>query len=234
MSLDRVRLKIEILEELGLKADDRLESLTAETHRLEGAAKAFDTGRQKIETDVFARFKRDIDEGKVPQDPNEAVDRYLRTCIHYFQHLATQANAQIPVMKGRVQEATASVTRFKEQQNEEKLKIVAAESALAAGTVRKNEDGELEVVPQEGRPAPRPVGVHPGPSLKALRLAEEQAEAAVEPPVEPPVEVPVEPAAEAPPEPATDDAEPQDASPVAPEMFQAGSTRGRRRRVQNA
>lgn len=232
MSLDRVQLKIDILEELGLGADDRVEALTAETHRLEGAAKAFDTGREKIEKDVFARFKRDIDEGKVPQDPYEAVDRYLRTCIHYLLHLSTHTKAQIPVMKGRVQEATDTVSRYKALQNEEKLKVSAAQAALAAGTVKTNEEGDLEVVPQEGRPSPRPVGVHPGPSLKVLRLAEEQALAAQEPTEaqQEPVEAGApEQAAEEPQEPA------QMASPAEEEPDrEVGSMRGRRRRVKDS
>lgn len=230
MSLDRVRLKIELLEEMGLKADDRVEALTSELHRMEGMARAFALGREKIEKDVFARFKKDIDEGKVPQDPFEAVNRYLQTCIHYLKHLQDHTNAQVPVMGGRVQEATEHVGRLKKSQEEEQAKVTAAEAAQAAGTVRTNEEGELEVVPQEGRPAPRPVGVHPGPSLKAQRLAEEQALGAQEAAQEDGVgqdeaAAPEEP--EPPPEAAQ---EPQEAPPVPPEEpLRMSSYRGKRR-----
>lgn len=174
MGTDKSELKIALLEDMGLKADDRVEALTAELRRGEGGAAAFEIGAKKIESDVYARFKRDIDEGTLPKDPNEAVDKYLKTCVHYLNHLAAAAKANIPIMTGKMQEATAAVDRLKAEQNEEKLKFQAVKSAQAEGEVQTNEQGEAEAAPAEGRrPVRRPSGVRPAPSLKHQRQAQE-------------------------------------------------------------
>lgn len=176
--------KVAWLQEQGVQADDRVEALTAELHRIEGMVKAFELGAQKIETEVFARFKRDIDEKRVPDDPNESASRYIQTCLHFFKHLMTQTSTQLPIQRGRVQEAQETVKRLKTLQDQEISKQAAVKAAVEAGTVKVGEGGTPEVVPSNGaRAAARPVGVHPGPSLKAQRQGQA---AEVVPPVSAP------------------------------------------------
>lgn len=170
MSVEKSELKIAVIENLGSKADDRVEALTADFHRAEGAVKAFEEGAKKIETEVYAHFKRDIDEGKVPGDPNQAADKYIKTCLHLFMHMAKVGLAKLPLHQGRIQEATENVNRLKAEQNEERLKIQAVKAAESAGHAQLNDQGDLEMAPTDSRHPPRrPAGVRPGPTLKQQR-----------------------------------------------------------------
>jgi hypothetical protein len=177
MGIEKSELKKAILTDMGIKADDRLDSLTAELHRTEGAAKALKTASEGMERDVFARLRRDLDEGKIEPEHAKQVDRYIHTCLNMLRHLAQQSGKLVPVMRGRREEAEEAVKRIKRDVDEEEAKIRAVELAEAAGTVQRGEDGEPETVSPASRgPQRRPVGVRPGGSLKAQRAAEEPPE----------------------------------------------------------
>jgi hypothetical protein len=200
MGIEKSELKKAILQDMGIKADDRLDALTAELHRTEGGAKALTTAAGGLENDVFARLRRDLDEGKIDTEAAKQVDRYLRTCVNMLQHLAKRSKVQVPVMQGRVDEAREAVHRIKKDCDAEEAKILAVRLAEAAGEVTVTEEGDREVVSSgEKGPSRRPVGVRPTGTLKAQRAAEETSEgqetpvAATAPPEPAPEVVPVSP-----------------------------------------
>jgi len=178
MGVEKAELKKAILEDMGIKADDRLDALTAELYRTEGAAKSLKTAAEGIERDVFARLRKELDEGKI--DPEEAkhADRYIHTCLNFLSHLAKKTRVQVPIMKGRMDEATYEVQRIKKEHDAEEAKIQAFRAAQAAGEIAEDGDGGHETVSPPSRgPSRRPTGVRPGGSLKAQRQAEGASEA---------------------------------------------------------
>lgn len=128
--------------------------------------------REAVERDVFARLRRELDEGKLDESGAATVDRYLRTCLNLLTHNEKHASSRIPMHQGRIDECTDTVSMLEKNAVHEQAAIDGWQAAIAAGTVAQNDDGSLE------RPAgedARPTGVHPGPSLKAEReeVAEE-------------------------------------------------------------
>jgi len=197
MGIDKAELKKAILQDMGIKADDRLDALTAELYRTEGAAGSLKTAAEVIERDVFARLRSDLEGGQLDADQAKTVDRYIRTCIHSLQHLAQQSNVQVPIMKGRLDEATEQVKRIKEEFDSEEAKIQAIRIAEAAGTIQETEEGGHEAVPSDEKgPSRRPPGVRPSGSLKDRRAAE----GALEPPESPVEDTSEAPVSEEPPE----------------------------------
>jgi outer membrane biosynthesis protein TonB len=177
MGVEKAELKKAVLEDMGVKADDRLDALTAELYRTDGGAKALKSAGEGLGRDVFARLRKELDEGKIDADQAKHVDRYINTCINFLTHLARRAAGQVPVMQGRVDEATEAVRRIKKDVDAEVAKIQAIQIAEAAGEIRATGGGGHEVVSSPSRgPQRRPVGVRPGGSLKAQRAAEGAAE----------------------------------------------------------
>lgn len=165
MTIEKSELKVAWIETQGLQADDRVEALRADFYRADGAVKAMEEASRKIEQDVFARFKKDVDAGTIPNDPAQAAHKYLMTCLHYLQHLAKNGASKLPILQGQMQEAQLLVDRLAKERDTEKAKIQALKQT--------EKEPDPEDSPAQEKSGPRPVGVHPGPSLKAQRTQPE-------------------------------------------------------------
>lgn len=169
MTAEKSELKLAWIETQGLQAEERVEALRADYHRADGAVKAMEESARKIEQDVFARFKRDLDEGTLPGDPAQATHKYLMTCLHYLQHLAKNGAANLPVLQGQMQEAQLYVDRLSKEREAERAKLKALKQA-------QEKEAEPPEAAEVGGKSPRAIGTHPGPNLKAQRTQAKEAE----------------------------------------------------------
>lgn len=183
MSIEKAELKKSILDSLAVEAVERRDALQIELRRLEGAAQALKQAREGVERDVFARLRRDVEEGKLdPEQQAQHVDRYVRTCVNYLQHLEKTVAVQLPTQQGRVDEATNVVVMLRQSSEAERQKVDAVREAVKEGVVAFGEEGGAEMVAagEAGRPAGRPLGARPAPTLKMQRAMEEVAAGQVE------------------------------------------------------
>jgi len=170
MGIEKSELKRALLGDLKGEAVERHDGLQAEVYRIEGGIKALSSLVEALQRDVFARLKRDIDEGKInPDTEAKQVDRYIQTCANFAKHLGKQLSEQLPIQKGQVKEAVAVIDMLRKSSEEEAKKIAAIEAAEAAGETTGTDAGAEEVPTDEKGPSRRPRGVRPAPPLKARR-----------------------------------------------------------------
>lgn len=177
MGIEKSELKRALLGDLKREAVERRDALQAEAYRIEGGITALTNLVKSIERDVFARLKRDIEEGKIdPETEAKQVDRYIQTCMNFAKHLGKQLSERLPLQKGQVLEATAVIKMLANSAGAEEKKIEATKAAMEAGEAHETEDGIEQVPSDEKGPSRRPVGVRPASSLKARRSASEGSE----------------------------------------------------------
>jgi len=171
MGVEKSELKAAMLGQLEREVRERWEALGIELYRIEGGLSALETLKTSIERDVYARFKRDIDEGKIDKEVvAPQVHRYLQTCVHFTQHLHKQLADQRPIQEGRIDEANNHAEILRKKREAEESKAAAVKQALQDGAVVEGADGAPEAVPSEAKgPARRPLGVRPAAPLKARR-----------------------------------------------------------------
>jgi len=175
MGVEKSEVLVALLAQLEGEVEGRVDALGIELCRMEGGIRALESLHTGIERDVFERLRRDIDEGRIDQEKVAPhVSRYLQTCLHFTKHLIKQLGEQLPIQKGRVDEATNHVAVLRKKREAEEQKKAAVLAAVAAGSVQESPDGELEEAPVDKGPSRRPAGVRPAASLKARRQEGDQ------------------------------------------------------------
>jgi hypothetical protein len=171
-------IKMGLLHEQGVKADDQLESAHRRQAAHDGAKQALRQIAKNI-SGMAALVDRDMDDGKIPLDePVKAasyvklmIDRAVNAAMSAAQH---QENLQLSV-GGEISAYQGMVDAIKKEILTEQSKAQALEQAIASGQVVVEDDSPSLADDAPGRG--RPTGVRPGGGLAAQRRAEEAAEA---------------------------------------------------------
>ena len=181
MSVLKSELKQLVTHEIGVRVEDALEASKKELAVLEGRQAAFFDGSKAVEA-LLKAVDADLNEGKYETDVAEHIKRYLVRGVNALQNLSTQAMQHRLAQTGKVQGFDHTVRLLQNIIDEEKKKaaVAAAAAPVAASS-------------GEGQGSDRPAAV-PLLSIKAQRLAEEEALKAAEAPKPP------EEPADAPPE----------------------------------
>jgi len=180
--LHKIEVKIGCLNEVGAKLDDFKEKCEKEQHMLEGAIRECTTISNYL-TKLHAFVDKDLEKGVIkgitqPLQIASYVKRYISRAVEtvstYSEMLKTQQIQQASEEKA----FTKSIEFVKKLFEQEHTKINNIQEAVAKGDavidsigdVKQNlKDEQGNVIHLKGR-SKRPVGVHPGKSLKARRL----------------------------------------------------------------
>lgn len=172
-------IKMGILHEQGVRADDQLESAHRRQAAHDGAKQALRLIAKNISA-LASIADRDMDEGKLPLDEPVKVASYVKLMIDRSANMAMSAsqhqeNLQLSV-GGEIAAYQGMVDAIKKEIFAEQSKAQALDHAIAAGQVVIESDSPS--LTDDAPARDRPTGVRPGGGLAAQRRAEEAAEAA--------------------------------------------------------
>lgn len=156
MGVEKSELKLAVLENLGCKSDDILESVERELHRAEGAIQALSLGSKAVRQ-LAQLVDDDLDKERYDIETATKVKEYLDRAGTLLDSMAQKATNQRMTGAGRVEMATQFVQFLKKEHDLEALKKKSFE-------IRDEDDDS---------PSSRPVGQRPAPSIKQQRLEEQ-------------------------------------------------------------
>lgn len=165
MSVEKSELRAAGMHEVGMRMDDLLEAAKKESIRCEGAVLALLQATKAV-ADLNAHVDRDLDEGLYDLPIATLIKKYLGRAVQATQNLGLNAANTRMTSAGAVQAYETAVTVTKKMYDGEMLKkaVVAAAEVAPITDIRS-----------------RGAGVHPAPTIKKQRLAEEQAKNTVRP-----------------------------------------------------
>lgn len=177
MSL-KSEMKMGMLHDQGVKADDLLESAVKRQAAHDGAKQALRQIAKNI-SGLAALVDKDLNEEKLPLVEPTQVASYVKLMIDRAANAAMSAahhqeNLQISV-GGEITAYQSMVDAIKKEILAEQSKTQALQQAIASGEIVVEDDS-----PSQSDDAPvrgRPTGVRPGMNIAAQRRAEEAAEA---------------------------------------------------------
>lgn len=160
--MDKSEMKAAVLHEVGVKSEDMCEAARLDAARHEGGISALLAAAKQI-AGLAAHVDRDMDEGAFaslegPLAVAGAIKKYLSRAVAVVESGMKAEDNQRLVCEGRAQAFKLMVDNMKRLHDQEVEKSKQRQ-ALA--------DGESVVG--------RPVGTHPGLSIKEQRLLEEAA-----------------------------------------------------------
>ena len=173
MSIRTAELKAMVTNELGASFEDLLEATRVETHRWEGSKRAFKQGADAV-IGLLSHIKKDADEELVEPAVAEYAQKYLMRASEALKNLRVQAEAMELKVKGKVEglQLVVDLTKKVHDQSVSHADVLKErEKAL--------ESGDEELL-QTFRGRGRPVGAHPGESIRHQRDREAAAETTVD------------------------------------------------------
>lgn len=171
-------IKMGLLHEQGVKADDQLEGAHKRQAAHDGAKQALRQLAKGI-AGLAALVDRDVDDGKLSIDEPAKVISYVKLMIDRAVNMAMssaqhQEGLQISV-GGEIVAYQGMVDAIKKEILSEQSKAQAIKEAVATGRVVF--EGDAPSMADDEADRGRPSGVRPGGGLAAQRRAEEAAEA---------------------------------------------------------
>lgn len=147
MSNFKSELRASVLNDIGSRIEDVLESAKKELAMHQGGKQALALGRQKIEAHM-SYVDKDVEAGVLDLQQASLVKKYVSQCSNILENLAIQVEVQSYQTQGKVIATEGLVKLTKTLFDQEKAKIESSTS----------------LVPEEetSRPIERQVGVHPG------------------------------------------------------------------------
>ncbi len=189
MSIEKSEVKVAAAHEIGCRLDDALEATTKDLYRLEGAVTALKQAVQIVES-IGKVVDKDMDDGRFGLEEATHIKQYLHRATLMVTNLQTNAESNRVAQTGKIQAMETAVKIAKNFKDAEDAKAQTLRTALAQA--RANGTSEER----------RPVGGHPGLTIKEQRLAEAAAQSAST--EAPPAEEPTPSVEESPaPEPST-------------------------------
>lgn len=174
MSLEKSRLKLAITEGIGRDLEKSVEEAEIEVHKFQGACSALDQVTKLIGA-KSVEVKDDLLAGKIVLDKDDpmVVAKFVvakfQELVATVHTLSENARANGISIQGKANGIRDALGHVKKMFDDEVNKLKAIEEQLKSGDIVV-EDGELT---QAGT-GPRMPGVHPGVSLKVVRMEEEK------------------------------------------------------------
>src|SRR4030042_5893882 len=173
MNIEKSKVKLLVVESIGNDVEDNVEAAQVKVHKYQGAGEGRSQA-SKIISEMSARAKDDLLNEKSILDPTDTlaaakfVVAQMQIIVSKIHELSE--NARIAAIKAEGERVGYDqvVKKVKKVFDDEVTKLKAFEAQLAEGKV-VNQEGILTHVGEGSRP----VGTHPGPTLKMRRQAEE-------------------------------------------------------------
>jgi hypothetical protein len=186
MNLEKSRLKLAITEGIGRDLEKSVEEAEIEVYRFQGACSALEQvkkliGAKSVELkDEFLADKIVLDKDDPMAIAKFVVARF-QGLVAEVHSLSENAHANGVSIQGKANGIRAALEHVKKLFDTEVNRLKAIEEQLKSGEIVV-EDGDMV---QAGT-GPRLPGVHPGLSLKTVRMEEDRATQPEEPPPPPP------------------------------------------------
>lgn len=177
MNPAKTEIKLAMLRESGKRYDEQKLQVEGQLLRLDGQVAGFKTALERIQ-DLHAVLEeeRDTELGGLDGEQQIAAAKFAKTFLNRawgcVASLKDSAEHKRAVAMGSAQTLARIVDELEKQHQAEIARLAALRAALEQGEIVM-EDGDPMYV-GEGR---APTGVHPGPTIKQRRIAEEEAEA---------------------------------------------------------
>jgi hypothetical protein len=165
MGSEKAEIKALVAHELGVGLDDMLEAVQVEAHQYRGAKEGLRQAVLALNQYHKDHIDKDIDEGKLSLEEATQIRRYLERDVGILENLAVRAEVSQLQAEGKsagVRLAVQNVKKYHDRENGLVLSMRAQEQAAAQAALTPAD----EVAPTNG------LGKHPGPTLKAKRIAE--------------------------------------------------------------
>jgi hypothetical protein len=177
-------MRVAVLHEQGVKADDFLESASKRQLGHEGAKQVLRQVAKNL-AGLAALVDRDLNEQKIPTEPllvaayaKKLIDTASQSTLMAAQQ---QENLQLAA-QGEVQAYQHVVDSLKKEIQQERARLEAMQQAIASGAIVVEDASPQQPDDVEAVPRDRPVGTRPAMSIADQRRAEDAAEAAPPPP----------------------------------------------------
>ena len=164
MGVTAASLKIGIFENFSKKLYEKADEASYKIHDYTGQAKAFIKAEKKV-NDITQEVSQLSKDGKLTIDEAKLIVKYLMEASKHFHEQSEETARSAIVAEGK---AAGLIAAAKES---------AKEHDKAAEDLEKFKNID-KFVNVDGPGSARPVGTHPGPSLKTQRQAEKAAEEA--------------------------------------------------------
>jgi hypothetical protein len=182
MSIEKSELKMLIAGKMGRDLEDLRDRGERDVYRHQGATAALQTAENKINK-ITQEVKDELlavtKDGKEPPfDPTDMLEvgKYIvgrvMTCASVVHGLADKEAASALRAEGTKHGLDQAVKQIFRVYEEEKSKLESFAKLVKSGQLLKDGDEFVFSADEDDPKAPRPVGTHPGPPLKAVRQAE--------------------------------------------------------------
>lgn len=175
MTVSKSDIKMFTIANLGAKIDDLLEDQHKLLQQAKGAGDACGHLSTEITKQILGALNKDIDAGKYEslEHPTE-IKRWIVRCSELASHLAIIAKEKEIRLRGGIDQLTRVIDFMKKEHEAEKNKKELLLKASEGKVINdETNEGEGTVIPMR-----RPMGVHPGLSIKARRRMQENDDAA--------------------------------------------------------
>jgi len=164
MGIEKAELRRETAGEIGNALEDVLEQGRVSQARKAGEADAWATAAKSLEG-LLGLVSKEVDEGKLDLEEAKLAKTWLLRAVNGAKEAAAAKLGEAHAARGKVEALEVAVTVTKRVFDRETAK------ARAAAEVAAQDDGA------NGRGRARPVGVHPGVTIKNRRQAEDAGQA---------------------------------------------------------
>lgn len=154
MTLEKARVRAELVYHVGVEIDDLLQNAEVQLHEKRGSAKELTRVDIVIRQGIL-KARADLEAGRLTARESDIVVKNLAACLD--QVGATAASQEAVRQEGRCDALKGCVERLRHMHQAELDKVRTLEEHDKAGS------------PEPEVPIRRIVGTHPGPSLKTKR-----------------------------------------------------------------
>jgi hypothetical protein len=159
MGSEKAEIKALVAHELGVGLDDMLEAVLVEAQQYRGAKEGLRQAVVALNQYHKEHIDKDIDEGKLSLEDADRIRRYLARDVGIIENLAVRAEVSQLQAEGKAAGVRLAVGNVKKYHDHEKTLAIQMRT------------GEQAAAPSAEGPV-NGAGKHPGPTLKAQRLAE--------------------------------------------------------------
>lgn len=158
MSFEKAKLKAQVIHSVGAEIEDLLESSVQGLHEQQGAARALTEAAKRISQTV-GQIDRDMEAGKISLSEADLAKNYINQCVGIVKNAQTGAASAMVKQQGKIDALKNCVSL---------LEKMHASEVQKANLIMQEEKNSKTT-------RGRPVGIHPGPSIKERRNSEASA-----------------------------------------------------------
>lgn len=169
---DKLEFKKDVLLSVGVKIEEALERAEQQAHEANGGKMALRSQAKNLIT-ILASTELEVEKSIPDLETLKIVKSWMSKMVIATENAANHLENVELQTRGEIAAHKKTHDALKKMVGDTDDRLGEIRKAIAAGVAVEMEDGSLQVVP--GGNGRRPVGMHPGSTIKEQRLAEESA-----------------------------------------------------------